>query len=189
MKSIINMGKKELITISAIAAAVVILTVVLAIVFSGKNKNPTDNTLPTESTSPIELDIKTIDTSLHIALDILEQDTANDPTFLTAVDSKNGYEVLSFKQTGTDATAVVKVYSPDLYSIAKKLDSDGITRTEEELLEAIANEVANAQIVESEIELEFTVTADGCVPVLTSEFLDALYGEVFRLYDDMLSSN
>ena len=183
-----DMNKKKLIIITAVAA-IVILAVVLVIAFSGKSKNPTENPLPTESTPSLELDIQQIEASLDATLDVLEQGTADDPAFLTVVDEKNGYEVLSCEETETGKIAVVKVFSPDLYSIAKKLDSDGITRTEEELLAAIANEVANAQIVESEIELEFTVTAEGCVPVLTSEFLDAVYGGVFRLYDDMLNSN
>ena len=182
------MSKKKLIIIASIVT-IVVLSVVLAIVFSSKSKNHADNTLPAETASPVELDIQKVESSLHSALGVMEQGTEDDPAFLTAVESRNGYEVLSFEQNGTSATAVIKVFSPDLYSIAKKLDSDGITRTEEELFVAIANEVANAQIVESEIELEFTVTAGGCIPVLTSEFLDALYGGVFRLYDDMLNSN
>lgn len=182
------MKKKHIIRVTAIAA-IVVLAVALVIVFSNKNKNPADNTSPTETTPPIELDTQKVSAYLHTALDFMEQGTEDDPAFLTAVESKNGYEVLSFEQNGTSAAAVIKVFSPDLYSIARKLDSDGITRTKEELFEAIANEVANTQLVESEIELEFTVTAEGCVPLLTSEFLDALYGGVFRLYDDMLSSN
>ena len=188
MKSTINMSKKKLIIITSVVA-IVILTVVLVITFSGKSNDPTDNSSSTGSTSSIELDVQKIESSLDTALGVLEQGTADEPAFLTAVDAKNGYEVLSFNQTGSDATAVVKVYSPDLYSIAKKLDAEGVTRTKEELLEAISNEIANATLVESQIELEFTVTADGCVPVITSEFLDALYGGVFRLYDDMLNIN
>lgn len=188
MKSIINMGKKKLITISAIAA-IVVLTVVLVITFSGKSNDPTDNSSLTGSTSSIELAVQKIESSLDTALGVLEQGTADDPAFLTVVDEKNGYEVLSYEETETGKIAVVKVYAPDLYNIAKKLDSDGVTRTQEELLKAISDEVANAELIESQIELEFTVTADGCFPVITSEFLGALYGGVFRLYDDMLSGN
>ena len=182
------MQKKWLIIMitAAILLATLVVVLLLFILPSEENALPTE-TIPAETLPP--LSTEKIKSSLDTALSVLEEGSENDPAFLRSVDEKNGYEVLSFEQTESETTAIVKVFSPDLYSIAKKLDSDGITRTEEELSQAILSEIATAPLIESQIEIELTLTEDGYIPVLTSEFLDALYGGVFRLYDDMLTSS
>ena len=107
---------------------------------------------------------------------------------MEAIDERSGYSAVSFEATDSGAVATVKVYAPDLYNAVKKLDSDGVKRTEEELVAALEDAIKNAEIIEKEIKLEFTKTEDGYIPVLTSEFLDALYGGVFRLYDELLEA-
>ena len=116
-----------------------------------------------------------------------EGETEQEPDFIAEADKLNGYEIVSLKITNKRAIAVLRVYAPDLYSIAKELDKNTYDN-EEELIAAINEAVKDAEIVEKEITLDFTETEDGYVPVITSEFLDALYGGVFRLYDELLSA-
>ena len=165
------MNKKKMIVI-IVAIVAIVLAASLIFTFSQKSEDSIINSM---------------ESGLHAMLDTMEGSSAEQPAFLAEVDQLNGYEVLSCKKSETAYIATVRVYAPDLYSIAKKLDSDGITRTEEEMLEAISSEVKSATIIEKTLEVEFTETDSGYFPVLTAEFLDALYGGVFRLYDDILS--
>ena len=128
-----------------------------------------------------------LDEVLSILTEPQEGETEQDPDFLTETDKLNGYEIISFKITNKRAIAVLRVYAPNLYSIAKELDKNTYD-DEAELMAAINEAVKEAEIVEKEIELEFEKTEDGYIPVITSEFLDALYGGVFSLYDELLSS-
>lgn len=129
--------------------------------------------------------------ALDNILSVLEEEpedaTEEIPDFLVETEERNGYEILSFEETETGAIATLRVYAPDLYGIAKELDQTTYT-DEAELLAAINAAVKDAELVEKQITLEFEKTDDGYVPIITSEFLDALYGGVFRLYDDLINA-
>ncbi len=128
-----------------------------------------------------------LDEVLSILTQPQEGETEQEPDFLTETDKLNGYEIISFKITNKRAIAVLRVYAPDLYSIAKELDKNTYD-DEAELMAAINEAVKEAEIVEKEVTLEFNITEDGYSPVISSEFLDALYGGVFRLYDELLNA-
>ena len=188
--------KKQVIIIVALVAVVVLSLVLVLTLF---NNEPTENdglhpssatsiNKPSENGSSIVINIQKVESTLDSVLVVLDEGTTNEPTFLSIIDNKNDYEILAVEETESGIIAIIKVVSPDLYNIAKKLDSDGAVRTEEELFVAISNEVANADLIETQIEMEFILTEDGLSPVITSTFLDALYGGVFRLYDDILNS-
>ncbi|MBE6942847.1 MAG: hypothetical protein E7453_01120 [Ruminococcaceae bacterium] len=176
-------SKKGILLICGIAIALCVIgAAIFAII-----KNPNDDT-PGVSNPISEEEAQQMVTALDGMLSPLTEETSEEPIFMEAIDERSGYSAVSFEATDSGAVATVKVYAPDLYNAVKKLDSDGVKRTEEELVAALEDAIKNAEIIEKEIKLEFTKTEDGYIPVLTSEFLDALYGGVFRLYDELLEA-
>ena len=132
-----------------------------------------------------------IDVQVHNALqEVLNVALSGDENtdgFLTETESRNGFEVLSCEETDIGVSVTVKVYSPDLYAVAKEIDEHYIFETEEELQNAIIEGIGKAQIIEQEITMEFIKTEAGYEPVITMEFIDAYYGGVIKLIDDALS--
>ena len=132
-----------------------------------------------------------VDVQVYKALDdvvssAIESDE-NPDQLLTATESRNGYEVLSYTETETGVLVTFLVYAPDLYTVAKEIDENYQFETEEELKSAVIDAVGKAQIVEQEITMEFRKTDDGYEPILTMEFIDAYYGGVIKLLDEALS--
>ncbi|MBE6699325.1 MAG: hypothetical protein E7584_03675 [Ruminococcaceae bacterium] len=108
---------------------------------------------------------------------------------LSQTEERNGFEILSFSETETGGVARVRIYAPDLYTMAKELDEKNEYVTEEELKNAIVDAIDKAELVEREVILEFQATENGYEPILTMEFFDAYYGGVLKLLDEALSKN
>ncbi len=149
-------------------------------------KNTTTTTVKAEKLS--EKEKKALTTSLDSAFAVPESDKADDPAFLTEVETKNGYEVLSAESRGDTVTATLRVYAPDLCAIAEQIDAQGSDKTEAELLEAIHTAVASAKLTEKTLVVEFEKTGNSYTPLITAELFDAYYGGIFRLYDRLLAA-
>ncbi len=108
---------------------------------------------------------------------------------LSQTEERNGFEILSFNETETGGVATVRIYAPDLYTLAKELDENNEYATEEEIKNAIVNAIGKAELVEREVTLEFRATEDGYEPILTLEFIDGYYGGALKLLDEALSKN
>ena len=67
-----------------------------------------------------------------------EEDTEE---LLSEIESRNGFEVLSCEKTDIGVSVTIKVYSPDLYTVAKEIDENYTFETKEELIEYITNDL------------------------------------------------
>lgn len=133
---------------------------------------------------PLELQVQH---SIENVMDaVVAEDEEPDP-LLKETESRNGYEVLECTESEMGATATIRVFAPDLYSIAKKIDENYEFDNDEDLMQAIIEAISKAEIIEQEITLEFEKTSDGYSPILTQEFFDAYYGGVLKLFDEAIS--
>lgn len=140
---------------------------------------------------PIEEQIPDIETQVQKSLkDVFDSVISGDTEpneLLAETEYRNGFEVLSYSETETGVLVRFRVYSPDLYTVAKEIDENIVFDTEEELRAAVIDAVSKAEIIEQEIEVEFIKTDEGYEPVLTMEFFDAYYGGILKLLDDALA--
>lgn len=121
---------------------------------------------------------------------ILEVDTEGieTPAFLYSIESRNGYEILSFEKTQTGAVATMRVFAPDVYGVAKNLDSSNTYTDANALMDTLDNSIKTAPIVEKQVVVEYILTDQGYAPILTAEFLDAYYGGIYRLRDEVIAN-
>ena len=110
------------------------------------------------------------------------------PTFLYLIESRNGYEILSFEKTQTGAVATMRVFAPDVYGVAKNLDSSNTYTNTNVLMDALDNSLKTAPIVEKQVVVEYILTDQGYAPILTVEFLDAYYGGIYQLRDEAIAN-
>ena len=158
----------------------------LSLTACGGKTPENDTTITVEPLT--ETQKQSLDTSLDTALTVPESEKADDPAFLTEMEKKNGYEVLSAESQGDTVTATIRVFAPDLSTIAKQVDAQSSGKSKEELLEAIQQAVAAAEPVEKTITVEFEKNGDTYTPLITAEFFDAYYGGIFQLYDQLLTT-
>lgn len=121
---------------------------------------------------------------------ILEVDTEGieTPAFLYSIESRNGYEILSFEKTQTGAVATMRVFAPDVYGVAKNLDSSNTYTDANTLMDALDSALKTAPIVEKQVVVEYILTDNGYAPILTAEFLDAYYGGIYQLRDEVIAN-
>lgn len=121
---------------------------------------------------------------------ILEVDTEGieTPAFLYSIESRNGYEILSFEKTQTGAVATMRVFAPDVYGAAKNLDSSNTYTDANTLMDTLDNSIKTAPIVEKQVVVEYILTDQGYAPILTAEFLDAYYGGIYQLRDEAIAN-
>lgn len=110
------------------------------------------------------------------------------PAFLYSIESRNGYEILSFEKTQTGAVATMRVFAPDVYSVAKNLDSINTYTDANTLMDALDSALKTAPIVEKQVAVEYILTDEGYAPILTAEFLDAYYGGIYQLRDEAIAN-
>lgn len=110
------------------------------------------------------------------------------PAFLHSIESRNGYELLSFENTQTGAVATMRVFAPDVYGVAKNLDSSNTYTNANALMDALDNALKTAPIVEKQVIIEYVLTEEGYAPILTAEFLDAYYGGIYQLRDEAIAN-
>lgn len=132
------------------------------------------------------------DKALSAVDDLLEIQTINfdesAPEMLKIVDEENGYEMIEFEKTETGAEAVFRVYSLDLYTVAKNVDAKYSGEDQAEVERMIEEELENAELIEKQITVNFIKTDSGYYPRLTEEFIDAYYGGGYRLYQELMQS-
>lgn len=121
---------------------------------------------------------------------ILEVDTEGieTPAFLYSIESRNGYEILSFEKTQAGAVATMRVYAPDVYGVAKNLDSINTYTDADTLMDALDSALKTAPIVEKQVVIEYILTDEGYAPILTVDFLDAYYGGIYQLRDEAIAN-
>ena len=108
------------------------------------------------------------------------------PEFLSVIEERNGYEVISFKKTASGATATLRVYAPNVYSVAKNLDANNTFQSENSLLDSLESAIKAAPLVEKKIVLDYERTEGGYSPILTEDFRDAYYGGIYQLRDEAI---
>lgn len=120
----------------------------------------------------------------------LEVDTEGieTPAFLYSIESRNGYEILSFEKTQAGAVATMRVFAPDVYGVAKNLDSINTYTDANTLMDALDSALKTAPIVEKQVVVEYILTDEGYAPILTVEFLDAYYGGIYQLRDEVIAN-
>ena len=123
--------------------------------------------------------------ALDRALDLsLATDQIKEPEILTIMEEKNGYEIISIDEK-EEVVAKIKVYAPDLYSLAQKMSEyrwDDEAQMEKEIIAQLEKE----KIVEKEVQLVFIKGEKEYQPILTSDFVDAYYGGALRLKEEYL---
>lgn len=165
------MRKRKVLIMVAIVAVIAVVAIIVVIVVTNR-QSPEDK-------------------ALEVLNDILELpktivDNEETPPMILLVEERNGYELLSLEIDGDTAVGKFKVYSPDVYSVAKEVDSTKVFFEQDELLNAVIEKIKLAPIAEKEIDLLFIIVDGRYVPQLTSEFLDAYYGGVYRLREELL---
>lgn len=110
------------------------------------------------------------------------------PAFLYSIESRNGYEILSFKKSQTGAVTTMRVFAPDVYGVAHNLDSSNTYTDANTLMDALDSALKSAPIVEKQVVIEYILTDEGYAPILTVEFLDAYYGGIYHLRDEAITN-
>lgn len=164
---------------------VVCLCLLLTVICAGcGGKEPADSSSAGAQEAPG-------DSLLESALEACLQEAVSetDPAFLTAMEERNSFEVLSVTESGDGTVkADLRVSAPDLLAAVAAVEGKMTgTETQEQILAAMDEAVRSAELAESRVTLTFTYTDGRWAPVLTDDFLDAYYGGVFQLRSQYLS--
>ena len=172
------MKKKTWWIVGIAALLVVILAVVLVIIAVGGKRVYSDS----EKAEVVE----NLDDLFEFSKTVIPGEET--PPVVSAIESLNGYELISMEDDGELTVATFRVYGPDIYSVAKELDSESETWSEADLSGRFLEKIAEAPIVETEVRLTVEIVGGEYKPLLTSEFLDAYYGGIYRLREEVLSN-
>lgn len=141
---------------------------------------------------PIEEQIPDIETQVYGALnDALNEAMSDDESsdeLLTGTDNRNGFEVISYRETETGVVATLRVYAPDLCTVVEEIDENYVFETEEELRKVLIEAIEKADIVEQEVTIEFEKTEFGYEPIITIELIDAYYGGILKFYNETITN-
>lgn len=116
---------------------------------------------------------------------------AEAPKYLLDLEARSSYETVSFEVSpeGDFVDAVVQVSSPDLYTAYKEAGELG-PMSEAEINAFWEKLVADAAMMETQVNLQFVLIDGVWQPQWTEEFMDAYYGGLMRLereyYESML---
>ena len=98
------------------------------------------------------------------------------PEYLLKMDARTTVEVTDFEEIQDGyAVAQVIVTAPDLYSVIMELQDEQFSSTGE-MDKALTAGVEEAELIETQLEIEFYLEEESWTPVLTEEFADACYG-------------
>lgn len=164
----------KLIWIGAICAVVLVIGILVLVLCMEQDSDP-------KITMTKDQALQQLNTALAAA------DSSPDegaPAFLEELDNRNGYEILNLTEQEQTYVVTVRVYAPDVYSVAHKLDAEEGDFTAEELADRILTEMKTCAIAEKEVQIEYHLQDEQYVPVLTEEFVDAYYGGVLQLYEE-----
>ena len=122
------------------------------------------------------LDLETLQQIMDDTMAEAQKEADGTPEYLQEMDRRTTVEVLEFEEAEDDyVIAQVLVSAPDLYNVVKDLEDEKFT-SEEEVDEALTEGVRDADLIETQLEIEFYLEEDVWTPVLTEEFADACYG-------------
>ena len=122
------------------------------------------------------LDLETLQQIMDDTMAEAQKEAHGTPEYLQEMDRRTTVEVLEFEEAEDDyVIAQVLVSAPDLYNVVKDLEDEKFT-SEEEVDEALTEGVRDADLIETQLEIEFYLEEDVWTPVLTEEFADACYG-------------
>ena len=169
---------KKWMTIAACCTTTICL--LLWVVCSGSLKFSNDK-------SSVEVAESAMEQILEAPILAVDAEGAETPEFLRTIESRNGYEILSFEKTQTGAVATMRVFAPDVYTVAQKLDSSNTYTDANALMDELDYALKIAPIVEKQVMIEYFITDEGYTPVLTAEFLDAYYGGIYQLRDEKIA--
>lgn len=169
---------KKWMTIAACCTTTICL--LLWVVCSGSLKFSNDK-------SSVEVAESAMEQILEAPILAVDAEGAETPEFLRTIESRNGYEILSFEKTQTGAVATMRVFAPDVYTVAQKLDSCNTYTDANALMDELDDALKIVPIVEKQVMIEYFLTDEGYTPVLTAEFLDAYYGGIYQLRDEKIA--
>ncbi len=140
------------------------------------------------SNDPLKLAQTAIDDAIaSIGSDVENPEVKTE--YLSVMDEKSEYEILKVEEKEGKTVASVVVKSPDLYSVAKKLeDSYSEYPSSEEMDKLIAAELKNAQIITTELEVVLLENESGYTALLTEDFANAYYGNIIKLKQEYLAT-
>ena len=169
------MKKTKLLWIGAVSAIVIVAVVLMLLQFGSHNSGQNELTL--------EQARQQLDAALSVADSASGADA---PAFLSEIDRLNGYDILELKKTEDTYLVTVRVYAPDVYTVAKTMDSENTEIPQEELAKEILIAITDSGLVEKQIQLVYEWREDQYIPILTEDFVDAYYGGVLRLYKESI---
>ena len=178
-KTRIAFAWKKWMTIAACCTTTICL--LLWVVCSGSLKFSNDK-------SSVEVAENVLEQVLETPILEVDAEEIDTPAFLYTIESRNGYEILSFEKTQTGAVATMRVFAPDVYGVANNLDSSNTFNDANALMNALDNAIKTAPIVEKQVVIEYILTNQGYAPILTAEFLDAYYGGIYQLRDEAIAN-
>lgn len=127
---------------------------------------------PVEDTLTLDIFQNAMDTAMAEA----QAEEEGTPEYLLEMDRRTTVEVSEFEEIEDGCViAQVTVTAPDLYSVIIDLEDEQFSSTDE-MDEALTEGVEEADLIETELEIEFYMEDEVWTPVLTEEFADACYG-------------
>lgn len=135
-------------------------------------------------TSPKKASKEILESSVNECIEFVNLPDEQVPNYIEVLEERARVTVKKFVSDGDTATATVTVTAPDLYTTVMELNSREDV-TVDEIDSLLSEMLAKAEMLETELTLEFYRDEDGeWQPFLTEEFLDAYYGGAIRLRDE-----
>lgn len=166
------MTKKKIVLISV--CIVVLITISIVLVF----------VLQTHDSSKAEA-VKSLQQTLQMPSTLIEgEDT---PLVIAYIEERSNYKFISFKKNkdGT-ATAKVRVTAPNLCEAVRIVEKNTDVFNETEVQQRLVEAMQQLPAVQKTVSLVFVKEQGVYQPELTSEFLNAYYGGIIQLRDEML---
>ncbi len=137
-----------------------------------------------------EISVDQLEEALSKELDGNSQvfDNENEPEFVSYIENKSSYNIVSFTEDDGVITANIEVDSPDLYTAVNDIANTDL-EDENEINQLLIQNMKEQPLLHNTVELEFLVTNNGINAVLSDYFLDAYYGGVFRLRNEAMGIN
>ena len=160
---------QKLILTAAAAVAVTVIAVITVIILVNSPKKATKEIL---------------EASVDECIEFVKLPDEKAPNYIGVLEERVSVTVKEFTSDGDTATATVTVTAPDLYTTVMELNSRKDV-TVDEIDRLLSEMLAKAEMLKTELTLDFYLDGDGeWTPFLTEEFLDAYYGGFLRLRDE-----
>ena len=96
-------------------------------------------------------------------------------SYLAELSERSSYHVVEYARQGRVVTAQISVTAPDMYTVAKSLENVTFSSQEDANAQLI-HAMDAVRMVDCQVELQFYLSGQKWVPMLTETFVDAYYG-------------